>query len=58
VPVLQFALTPTGSASLNSITLTASGSGNEQVDITAVRLYVDANGNGQVDGAESAIATV
>lgn len=57
VPVLQFTLTPTGSASLSSITLTASGSGNEQVDITAVRLYVDANGNGQVDGAESAIAT-
>lgn len=57
VPMLQFILDPPSPITLDNITVTASGTGNEQVDVTAVKLYVDTNGNGVVDGGESAIAS-
>ncbi len=57
VPMLEFALTPTSLATLDDITIKAQGSGNEQVDVTAVRVYLDRNGNGLVDGTDSVLAS-
>ncbi|MGH7653767.1 MAG: hypothetical protein ACREN6_03800 [Gemmatimonadaceae bacterium] len=57
VPMLEFVLNPATPQTLNSVTLAASGSGNEQVDVTAVNLYNDANGNGKVDAGETLLAT-
>lgn len=54
VPALAFTLTPSGSPTITSFTLQASGSGNDALDITAVRVYLDTNGNGQVDSGETA----
>jgi len=56
VPVLRFRLTPATTFSLTDITLSASGSGNESVDVSDVKLYLDANGNGQVDGSDMQLA--
>lgn len=41
---------------LQSVTLNASGTGNDQLDITGVKLYLDANANGVVDAGETALA--
>jgi hypothetical protein len=41
---------------LQSVTLSASGTGNDQLDITGVKLYLDANSNGVVDAGETALA--
>ncbi len=41
---------------LQSVSLSASGTGNDQLDITGVRLYLDANSNGAVDAGETALA--
>jgi hypothetical protein len=57
VPVIQFAMTPANPVTLDDVTLTASGSGSDHIDITAVKLYVDANANGQVDASEAALAS-
>lgn len=55
VPALQFTVTPAAGSSaayaLTGITLAASGTGQDSVDLT-VRLYPDDNGNGRVDAAE------
>lgn len=54
VPVLAFTLTPgaTENVLLQSLTLQASGSGNDVLDLASVKVYLDANGNGQVDAGE------
>lgn len=57
VPVLQFSMNPTSPEMLGSITLRASGTGNEQVDITAAKLFVDVNVNGIVDGPDTQLAS-
>ncbi len=57
VPMLEFALTPASLALLDNVTIKAQGSGNEQVDVTAVRLYLDKNGNGHVNGTDSVLAS-
>jgi hypothetical protein len=57
VPMIEFTLNPTAAQTINSVTIAASGSGNEQVDVTSVKLYVDKNSNGQVDVGDSAIAS-
>lgn len=57
VPVLQFTINPPVPTTLDGITLIASGSGNDNINITAVKLYVDANANGIVDASESALAS-
>jgi hypothetical protein len=57
VPMIEFLFTPTSTQTVNSVTISAHGTGNEQVDVTAVKLYVDQNGNGQIDAGDSAIAT-
>ncbi len=56
-PILQFSMNPASPQTLNSITLRASGSGNEQVDVTGVHLYVDVNGNGAIDANDTALAS-
>jgi hypothetical protein len=57
VPMLEFALTPASFATLSSVTIAAQGSGNEQVDVTSVRIYLDKNGNGHVEGTDSVLAS-
>ncbi len=42
-------------ATLSGITLKASGSGNDAADLSAVKLWVDANGNGRVDAGETQV---
>lgn len=46
---------PTNTATLTDITLTASGTGNDSTAFTDVAIYEDANGNGYYDGADTAI---
>ncbi len=60
VPVLQFSLynRDSGTITVNSVTVTASGSGNDQANLWAANIYLDANSNGVVDAAEEpALAT-
>jgi len=61
VPVLQVKLSvPSGASSditVISITFTASGSGDDLNHIDAVKLYLDANENGQLDAGETQIDT-
>jgi hypothetical protein len=54
VPVLQIRATnpSAAGATLTSLQLTASGSGNDATGITDVSLYADNNGNGVVDGGD------
>lgn len=61
-PVLQFRLSNTGVAGaedvlVESVTLQARGSGVDSKDITAVSIYPDLNGNGQVDPGETPLAS-
>ncbi|MFC6920217.1 InlB B-repeat-containing protein [Meiothermus taiwanensis] len=57
VSMLAFTLNPSQATQLQSITLQASGSGNDNLDLTAVRLIRDANANGQIDSGETPIAS-
>ena len=41
---------------LQALSLSASGTGNDLLDITGVKIYVDSNGNGVVDAGETALA--
>lgn len=43
--------------SVRSVTLHASGSGNDATHITAVKLWLDRNGDGAVDAADTLLAT-
>lgn len=60
VAAVQISVTPpSGSSStafaLTGLSLQASGSGNDQLDIVAVKLYPDSNGNGIVDANEKSL---
>lgn len=57
VLMLAFTLNPSQATQLQSITLQASGSGNDSLDLTALKLIRDANANGQMDSSETPIAT-
>ncbi len=57
VLMLAFTLNPSQATQLQSITLQASGSGNDSLDLTAVKLIRDANANGQIDSGEAPIAS-
>jgi hypothetical protein len=59
VPVLQFQLNNPGTntATITSVTLTGSGTGNFTTGITSVNLYLDNNGNGLVDGGDTLVGT-
>jgi hypothetical protein len=56
VPMIEFVLTPATQQSVTGVTVQASGTGNEQTDVTAVHLYLDKNGNGSVDSGDSVVA--
>lgn len=57
VLMLAFTLNPSQATQLQTITLQASGSGNDNLDLTAVKLIRDTNANGQIDSGETPIAT-
>ncbi|MDX2003896.1 MAG: hypothetical protein SFU83_01345 [Meiothermus sp.] len=57
VPMLAFTLTPSSATQFQSLTLQASGSGNDSLDLTSVKLIPDANANGQVDAGETPVAS-
>jgi hypothetical protein len=57
VPMIEFVLTPATQQSVTGVTVQASGTGNEQADVTAVHLYLDKNGNGAVDSGDSVVAS-
>ncbi len=54
IPVLSFGLS--GNATLSSVTLKSTGTGNDALDLSNLKLYLDANGNGKVDAGETALA--
>jgi len=56
-PILQVTLTAGAStdATVQTITFTASGSGDDANHVDAVRLYLDANEDGQVDAGDTQI---
>lgn len=58
-PMLQFVATAgSGQAvRINSITLGASGTGNDQTGVTSVKVYVDTNGNGQFNAGEPLVGS-
>ncbi len=57
VLMLAFTLNPSQATQLQSITLQASGSGNDSLDLTSVKLIRDANANGQIDSGEAPIVS-
>ncbi|GIW34849.1 hypothetical protein [Meiothermus sp.] len=57
VLMLAFTLNPSQATQLQNITLQASGSGNDSLDLTVVKLIRDANANGQIDSGETPIAS-
>ena len=57
VPMLAFTLTPASQQSVSSVTIRAEGTGNELVDVTSVKLYLDRNANGLVDPTDSVVAS-
>lgn len=57
VPMMEFLLTPASQQTVTGVTVQASGTGNEQTDVTAVNLYVDNNSNGSVDASDSLVTT-
>lgn len=59
VVMAQFRLTNESGESLDGRTLTlrAAGSGDESADVAAVRLYVDENGDGQLDAGDTQVQT-
>jgi hypothetical protein len=66
VPVLQLALTASSveNVTVNSVVLTASGTGDDRggagdlVDNTGLKMYLDANGDGLVDGGDTLLQSV
>jgi hypothetical protein len=57
VPMIEFLVTPASQQTITGVTVQASGTGNEQTDVTAVKLYIDKNSNGAVDAGDSVVAT-
>jgi hypothetical protein len=57
VPMLAFSINPSQATQLQSITLRARGSGDDRLDLTAIKLIHDTNANGRIDAHESPIAT-
>jgi hypothetical protein len=58
VPLAQLRLTPRdGSARLDSLSLSASGTGRDDLDLAQLRLIHDTNANGQFDAGEAVLAS-
>jgi hypothetical protein len=57
--MLQFVATAGSSEAVRLTTLTvrAGGSGNDQTGVTSVKVWLDANGNGQVDGGDTQVGS-
>ena len=56
--LLQFVATPAGGTDrINSITLATSGTGRDDMDLVNLRLVLDADGDGELDGGEQVLAT-
>lgn len=59
VPALQFTVQPpagvTSGYTITGIVVSSSGSGQDALDLTAVHVYADDNGNGVVDATEKAV---
>ncbi|MHA2675518.1 MAG: choice-of-anchor Q domain-containing protein [bacterium JZ-2024 1] len=60
-PMLQFVMTASsGNAEavrVTSVTLRASGTGNDQTGVIVVKVWLDANGNGQVDAGDTQLGS-
>lgn len=57
VALLQFTLTPSnGPVRLRALTLQASGSGRDDLDVNDLRIHHDSNGNGSIDAGEPVLA--
>ena len=57
VPMLQVLLTPSnGVARVNALTMQASGSGRDDLDLSEIRVYHDRNGDGNIDAGEPLLA--
>ncbi len=57
VPMLQLRATPAnGRALIHALTLRASGSGRDDLDLPSLRVVLDANGNGRADSGETVLA--
>jgi hypothetical protein len=53
VPWLQAKLVPSdGTVEVTALTLQASGTGRDDLDLTALRVHTDTNGNGRLDAGE------
>jgi len=51
--MLRFSLdSPDGASEISAITLQASGTGDDSADLLSVNLYLDGNGNGNIDAGE------
>jgi uncharacterized repeat protein (TIGR01451 family) len=59
VPMVQLVTMATGTENMKitKITVQASGSGNDALDITSVKLYLDVNGNGIVDAGDTLLSS-
>jgi hypothetical protein len=57
VPMIEFSLNPSTPQTINSVTVRGHGTGDESVDVTAVKLYHDLNGNGRVDSGEPTLSS-
>lgn len=59
VPMLEFKLSPSGAQAqaLKGISLSASGTGNDALDLLDVSLYQDVNQNAQVDAGDTLLAS-
>jgi hypothetical protein len=59
VPMLQFVATTSSveAVRVQSVSVRASGTGNDAIGISAVRLFRDNNGNGRVDAGEPQLGT-
>jgi len=52
---LELGVGASSTVTLQALSLSASGTGNDLLDIAGVKIYVDSNGNGVVDAGETAL---
>lgn len=57
VPVLAFTINPSQATLLQQLVFQAGGTGRDELDLLAVRLYADTNGNGLIDAGEPQLAS-
>jgi hypothetical protein len=57
VPVVAFTINPSQATLLQQVVLQSGGTGRDELDLLAVRLYADTNGNGLIDAGEPQLAS-